>query len=1796
MKIKNNKKILLLSSLIGIGVVASFSTLGILLTKNKSNTPKKTDNKTRETYMTKLGNSLKEYKNNNEIQPVLSRILEQYPYLNNESEYISLNKNIESILASYETSSKVEYKFTNLEVNYELENKIKHNLDRLNSVVNQKTINFANYSLDLANNSKTIITDIDKIKENQYNLFKTSLEQNLESLNTPKFVEFKKNLLNSYPHKTNSDEYLVLNDSLSTFSTLLNEYLKINLTRLEEGVSVKFSDDEKLNNSKEFFDNIASTNTFNFNDLNQENNEKLVELISLSKIKNKLILDNNAKMNLYVSNLDNYDFKNQTTKDIYLQLKSKAYDNPTTKRELIEKLLETDKKITNIKSIFDNYNFTNILPPFEAFFSAVVSDFNEDNNFSLFEESLNELKLKIKENNLQSTEEGFEAKKQEALNKIKDDQNLSADSKNELKVKIENSFTMSELSEILETIFKHNGDFKEKEEELNNLIKNSLIDTDIKNDLVIITSQLNDYFKFDTFLTKFKELVKSLETLSSKINEFKSNINSGTINGKKEYEFYLFLNKNRKIFKNNSLKTFDLSNMDSNIDSVKNLLTELETVESLVNPDNKTATEYLKDNTESVFNLENYEGETKYNLDSIKNAGSFNFGNANIFFDHFDTDKFNFTIKDLKLTGEALNTLEVTIEAKIKGVDNFSYTFKKSKEYTNGALAEYESITLDTIDSLFNVNYELLNSYTKKEFNALTNEQKEEIFVPKNYGLNKYFKYNISDIFVSFGKVYGYVNVLFNNQILKSAQLNTERNFQSRSGSKEEYWDKINEKKILDIIHSNSKADFFLNVTLKDPKVRWNHSDFIASQAKEKMTKYYQMPKFGKYEIYIDEVTNVKDQDHKANIKLWYTIDGVVAPKPATGLKNQFEINDFMFLKYEDIKPKGEKFTENDFKGEGFTIEGLSSDHKNLMDKINESSLGWNLGMGTVERKGSETVKIDYRTLNPVSLLKQKAYNKLNYFISIKVRQANQGEYNLNGTTRDKAVKGELLDGEDFIGVENRNKIYNKDVEVVNDDLFNLLTNYFYYFYDLELVGRRGLNFKIGWINKNNNNIRYTNGKVYSLINLVNDYEQALYPEIMLNNIKLSDLTINNSIISSHDLNYFISHKDELNNAIALKDKDKDGFVSYNDFKIKANRFKVNNILKLNNDEAYVQLKVEGYDPAHNVAKDFIGKSWYKISGFSSTEKGSNATLNLYDQFRVDKSSNLITVYNSENEIIRKRLIEPYWKDVFWNYDKKEQNVYWYLDKKYLEKTLLENTTTSSTLDFIIHANVLLNDSNKSNRITNSSEDNRYSINFNKLKEDKVIIFNKHVNSGTENSFIDYKVIFKWEPNKGIKVIIDTNDKNNKIVINDPDLLKFQDNKKFDSEKAIVVLPAASEVIMTYTSSLEHEDFKIESNKFDYNDTFYTDNNQPIMFSNDTSYLKNNEVYYPNQNVPYKLHEGYLMDLDVINWNKQDDWELVKDTWMRSVQFLAYTRPKNWDWSNGAIGSTSIIGKVNDDINDHKYYLITNRHVIGDNVHKFNEIPNNTWNYGLNLGSKFRDNYISRYWDYFQKVSWKKMIDKIETDTDVFWTGLDQKNENEGGNDLSKIDMTIFVADFNKQYNDAKRDGKMNIVYKLDYINKYIGEVKFNVDYQKGYVSVPANRNIASIGYPHGQMSGIINRRPWPSYTHEKDDQIGIGTQSNYAPVYLGKGGSGTSLYLDDNTYFATWWGGNKGYDSYAFRYLTKQYNLMGTNINNQNPFDVKNIHSFASQILRANLKDPNGYRAPWFYENNYNNEEEDNE
>ncbi|WAM09819.1 hypothetical protein ONA24_00415 [Mycoplasmopsis cynos] len=76
-------------------------------------------------------------------------------------------------------------------------------------------------------------------------------------------------------------------------------------------------------------------------------------------------------------------------------------------------------------------------------------------------------------------------------------------------------------------------------------------------------------------------------------------------------------------------------------------------------------------------------------------------------------------------------------------------------------------------------------------------------------------------------------------------------------------------------------------------------------------------------------------------------------------------------------------------------------------------------------------------------------------------------------------------------------------------------------------------------------------------------------------------------------------------------------------------------------------------------------------------------------------------------------------------------------------------------------------------------------------------------------------------------------------------------------------------------------------------------------------------------------------------------------------------------------------------------------------------------------------------------------------------------------------------------------------------------------------------------------------------------------------------------MYIGGDNYIATWTAGasnNTRKASQGYAYDNRNFNFFGVNWDNENPLKLKNYHSIASQIMRANLRFPEKYDLPWFF------------
>nr|WP_027121400.1 hypothetical protein [Mycoplasma leonicaptivi] len=604
------------------------------------------------------------------------------------------------------------------------------------------------------------------------------------------------------------------------------------------------------------------------------------------------------------------------------------------------------------------------------------------------------------------------------------------------------------------------------------------------------------------------------------------------------------------------------------------------------------------------------------------------------------------------------------------------------------------------------------------------------------------------------------------------------------------------------------------------------------------------------------------------------------------------------------------------------------------------------------------------------------------------------------------------------------------------------------------------------------------------------------------------------------------------------------------------------------------------------------GNVWYQIDGFKKVEsRNRDLNLNFTNQ-------NLKTTYLSQNEIFRSRILEPYWKDLAWSLNKENNTASWTLDKKYLEYTLLQTNTSARSLNLTFHIAPLIFDSEKDNRQKQEKYAIKYSLNFDNLLNNQNYIYqNKFVfDIDQEHYEIPYKIQSIWNPDKGIEFTFKISDENYKMLIDVTSALNKKDNLVFDKNRAIIIAPYASKVVINYINSIEDEgSFRFEqTNQYDYNNidygalTFISANQakepaQAFLLFNKGSQVADHNKYNPNQNVAFKHNEGYVPNKEWIRkeWGYDEKYDLVKNVKKRA---LRYIRP-------GSSGSSTMIGKVSDEPNDMRFYILTNQHVenaisrnsqLVDSSNKFYPktikdwrsfmLPYNRYGNDLRPGTSLHNFHPS----YTNQNADHNLIDR---NIEVIWTGIQSSEmKNNNGSNGRGIDATVSIVDFASEYKRAINKAQGDTArflrewYELD-------DIKIDNSYKDKEIWVPTIRDIGHIGFPGwGGLTGYVNHRPNVSSTQTVFDQF-----PNYSPIMFGGGNSGTGFITGEDAYISLWNSGNGGGYSVGWHYDTKDMNYFGVNWNNENPLDLPNKSSLGLNILKSSLRNPEDFKEPWF-------------
>ncbi|WP_069099044.1 MGA_1079 family surface serine endopeptidase [Mesomycoplasma ovipneumoniae] len=997
---------------------------------------------------------------------------------------------------------------------------------------------------------------------------------------------------------------------------------------------------------------------------------------------------------------------------------------------------------------------------------------------------------------------------------------------------------------------------------------------------------------------------------------------------------------------------------------------------------------------------------------------------------------------------------------------------------------------------------------------------------------------------------------------------------------------------IEEILNDSTGTKLFKNTKIKD--IDYTHGQISLagktnSEIIDSLNKLYTFAKIGKFEIFAKDVISTNILKGQAKIFFWYRFNGLEFPLIVEGSKTSeavkaekaISFSNWLPATYSDIKPKnGSNFISEDFlpipeetdrrQSNGKPVlksNEISTADKSMIDKINSRHFDYRRVSGEFYKKAQKHIK--YRLIDPADIVEQKAELKLNYLLQIKAKNETVKNSDLD-KFKNTEVKPE---GEDKKTIQNTEKlpiIVEKQIFFDNDpqvtlDTSKILKNYFVYYYDVKTTNIPGeMTFKLGFINKNNTNIRYSSDKDIKLQNLENDYKNKLYPEIILNRIKYSDFVRKNTTSLTRN----VLNNQDFQNHFDIKEE----ALKYNNFKISKQNLQFLETKKHNN-KLYFRLK---YVNGLHIVE---GSTWYFLTDINNQ--------NIQTNINLDTQKPLVTLFDSGNEVTRSREIEPYYKDLYWNYDNSTKTAKWTLKEKYFSETFLKNNPKNRKINLQLFANALVQNTQRLTRITGGKDltTNKptkggydFSFDFEKLASGQIIVITEKTKNvffeDSRKKFEDFSfnlsaqyikdqgIEFKlWLNNSDLGLIVDN-------VLNHVEKgAGFYSSPKFDTfdpKKAFIIHKAGARIHIEYTNSLENEDFGSKTNQFDYQNIDYTNEEQPIsFFTNSEAY--NLEKYNPNQNVSYKLHEGYLQDLDFLHksWDTKN-FPLAKNLLSRTFGFT--------------FGSATMLAKVNNDPNDGKFYIITNNHVEGGGSFDLNSLLGNDLTKFLSnsrymaIGSKYYANSIDGGYSYWGGQNSVKNVPAW-----LVWTGTRQPDVNEKNPKF--VDITVLIVDIKPLIQTAYEKGEFQKAAWL--LNWYkLPNLKLNTNGQSDLTFFGQNvKHFGMNGFPYAKQSGyIINR------ANSNQQNISISNQKGYTPTYFNAGNSGTGVLGLNDEYISTINAGSPLTFLQSWNYSTESHNYFGINWQNEKPLELKNKFSLSAMIMRLNAQNPLEYSLPWFF------------
>lgn len=759
-------------------------------------------------------------------------------------------------------------------------------------------------------------------------------------------------------------------------------------------------------------------------------------------------------------------------------------------------------------------------------------------------------------------------------------------------------------------------------------------------------------------------------------------------------------------------------------------------------------------------------------------------------------------------------------------------------------------------------------------------------------------------------------------------------------------------------------------------------------------------------------------------------------------------------------------------------------------------------------------------------------------------------------------------------------KISNDSESTVN--INELRKQNFFVYYDVKKVNNTTIQFKIGFINKQNPNIK-AHSNLITLTNLGNDLQDRFYLKQDINNIALSDLKFEN--LNGISIKMFKNLPDQQKlDFIKIKNNSKFVYEKYDISSNIINDFVVSDVVI--NDEAtgsaFVNFKYIG----DSRIKDQINKSsnWILVDGFQAqgTEKiGVETNLDKFYKLNNIKNTgsdvighahiannNMHKVQFNQNTITRMRKLELARKDNVWTLNKDKTQATNILLKKYYEP-LLENHKNATKQNAIISVrlNALFNNKWDIPFKKINNDFIRFEIDYKLLKLNQsgldfrgtLVGFNaandenKKTNYLIHAQLVDQGIKFTFEVDK--KDYLITQDYLNDVHTN---LAKDINNLgNLDKSKAIFIDQAPSYFDILYTNSVENENFvDYETNKFKYDSVQFSQENQPILIQGQPDHIDPFE-YNPNQNLDYKWTQGYHLNLEYV---------------FESASYKAFEDIKARTFA-GSFGSMTMLSKVSKDENDYRYFVVTNNHVQDDARDVYANKPLES-SHKVKI-SRHNSNYANLY---YNGESYWSGPNTAQVDMKEFWDGKQQLPKI--GTDTHKVDYAIMEVDIKSALDESLKNGNFAM---YQWLSNWKNLSDLKVSYDNNFFS-PLQNNMtfdySFSGFPYAKQSSYLYRRL--SFS----DAGYSFTGDHINPIYHNAGNSGTGVISNDGQYIAAINSGSPLWLLVAWKLNRTNIDYWGSNTDGINPLDKTNSASFVATYLRANAYNPSLYPLPKEFKN----------